>query len=235
VLIKNVTIRGERDGIDIDSCEHVRIEDCDLDTGDDAISLKSGRGREGIRIGRPTADVRITRCRLRGRHFACIGIGSETSGGIRQVRMDHCQMDSHTFGVYVKSRLGRGGVIEDISGNELEIRSGGFLRVNLISSGNRNTADDPIDGLAGYPVGRNFAFSNIHMAGTTVAEVNQISPEKPLDGLVLKNITGTATHGIALQNVNHAVLRHLRVTGCPGALLTVTNVSGTGLDAAQPQ
>ena len=67
VVIKNVTIRGNRDGIDVDSCKNVRIEGCDIDTGDDSISLKSGRGMNGARLGRPTEDVLITKCTLHGR------------------------------------------------------------------------------------------------------------------------------------------------------------------------
>jgi hypothetical protein len=87
VIIKNINIRGGRDGIDIDSCKNVRIEGCTVDTGDDSISLKSGRGMDGARIGKPVEDVLITNCTLNGRSFACIGIGSETSGGVRNIRM----------------------------------------------------------------------------------------------------------------------------------------------------
>jgi polygalacturonase len=233
VVIKNVNIICGRDGIDVDSCKNVRIEGCDIDTGDDSISLKSGRGLNGARIGKPTEDVLITQCTLRGRQFACVGIGSETSGGIRNVRIEHCKMTSRTFGVYVKTRIGRAGVIENISGDDLDVLAGGFLRINLISSGNSNTADDPVEGLAGYPLGRNFCFSNIRVACTILADISQISAEKPLEGLVLKNITGTCTKGISLQYVNNAVLRGIKVTGYQGAFLTLTNVQGSGLGTSK--
>jgi acetyl esterase/lipase len=232
VVIKNVTINGGRDGIDIDSCKNVRIEGCNIDTGDDSISLKSGRGLNGARLGKATEDVVISKCTLNGRRFAAIGIGSETSGGIRNVRIEHCKLSSRTFGVYVKTRIGRAGVIENISGDDLDVPAGGFLRVNLISSGNSNTADDPLEGLAGYPVGRNFYFSNVRVACTTLAEASQISAEKPLEGLILKNITGTCTKGISLQNVKDAVLRGIKVTGYTGPLLATNNVTGTGLAGA---
>ncbi len=230
VVIKNVNINGGRDGIDIDSCKNVRIEGCDINTGDDSISLKSGRGLDGVRIGKPTEDVLITKCNLNGQRFACIGIGSETSGGIRNVRIEHCQLTSHTYGIYVKTRIGRAGVIENIAGDDLDVLAGGFLRVNLISSGNKNTADDPVEGLAGYPVGRNFHFTNIRMTGTTLADVSQIAAERPLDGLILKNITGTCKKAITLQNVKNAVLRNIHVTGYEGPFLTLTNASGIGLE-----
>jgi polygalacturonase len=233
VVIKNVNITGNRDGIDIDSCKNTRIEGCDINTGDDSISLKSGRGLGGARLGKPTEDVLITKCNLRGRRFACIGIGSETSGGIRNVRIEHCKLTSRTFGIYVKSRIGRAGVIENISGDDLDVLAGGFLRVNLISSGNSNTMDDPVEGFAGYPLGRNFRFSNVRVDCTTLADVSQISAEKPLEGLVLKNIIGTCTKGIAMQNVKSAVLRGIKVTGYQGAFLALTNVQGSGLEISR--
>jgi polygalacturonase len=224
VVIKNVTIIGSRDGIDVDSCKNVRIENCDINTGDDSISLKSGRGLNGARLGKPTEDVLITRCNLVGRRFAAIGIGSETSGGIRNVRIEHCKLTSRTFGVYVKTRIGRAGIIENICGDDLDILSGGFLRINLISSGNSNTADDPVEGLAGYPLGRNFKFSNVRVACSTLADVSKIAAEKPLQGFVLENISGNCTNGISLANIVRAELRNIHVTGCKDAFLTQTNV-----------
>jgi polygalacturonase len=230
VNIKNVTIHGNRDGIDVDSCKDVYIDGCDIDTGDDSISLKSGRGLDGARLGKPTEDVWITNCVLHDRHFACVGIGSEMSGGIRNVHIEHCQMTSRSYGVYIKSRIGRAGVIENISGEDIDILAGGFLRINLIGSGNLNTADDPVPGLMGYPLGRNFEFSNIRMGGTTLADVSQISAEKPLVGLVLEHITGTCTKGISLANIDDAALRDIKVAGYSGAFLTQTNVRGLGLE-----
>ena len=232
VVIKNVTITGSRDGIDVDSCKSVRIEVCDINTGDDCISLKSGRGLNGARIGKPTEDVLISNCTMRGRSFACVGIGSETSGGIRNVRMEKCKLSSRTFGVYIKTRIGRAGVIEDISGDDLDILGGGFLRINLTSAGNTNTADDPVEGLAGYPLGRNFRFTNVRVTNcATLVDATKIGPEKPLQGLSLSNITGNCTNGIALANITDAKLSNIHVTGFTGSLLTTTNVQGSGLDA----
>ncbi|HVM61939.1 MAG TPA: glycosyl hydrolase family 28 protein [Verrucomicrobiae bacterium] len=232
VVISNVTINSGRDGIDIDSCKDVLVENCDLNTGDDSISLKSGRGMDGARIGKPTEDVVITNCTLVGRRFACVGIGSETSGGIRNVRVTHCKLTSRTYGIYVKTRIGRAGVIENISGDDLDVLGGGFLRVNLTTAGNANTADDPVEGLIGYPLGRNLRFSDVHLTNATVlAEVTKISPERPLEGLSLSNITGTCKTGISLANVTQAELHDINVTGFTGPLVTQTNAQVVGLSA----
>ncbi len=230
VMIKNVKITGNRDGIDVDSCKKVCIEGCDIDTGDDSISLKSGRGLDGARLGIPTEDVLISHCTLHDRHFACVGIGSETSGGIRNVRMEHCTMNCRSYGVYIKTRLGRAGVIENISGEDLDIPGGSFLRVNLIGAGNVNTADDPVPGPLGYPLGRNFYFKDIRVSCATLVDAVQISDQKPLNGFVLKDITGTCTKGISLQNMRNVKLSGIKVTGYKGSLLTTTNVQGSGLD-----
>lgn len=231
IVIRDVTITGKRDGIDVDSCKHVLIDGCNIGTSDDSISLKSGRGAQAVAIGRPTEDVVITNCTLVDHRFACIGIGSEASGGIRNVRITHCQFTARSYGIYIKTRIGRGGVIENISGDDLDVLGGGFLSINLISSGNSNTVDDPVAGLAGYPQGRNFSFSNIRLTNATVlADASKISPKRPLDGLRLSNITGTCRRGITLANITHVSLSDIHVTGYSGALLTQTNVQGTGLD-----
>ena len=110
VVIRNLTIRstgGNGDGIDIDSWKHVRIDGCDISTGDDCISIKSGRGMEAYTLLQTSEDILITNCTMADSIFACIGIGSETSGGIRNVRIEHCKFtDARTFAIYIKSRPG---------------------------------------------------------------------------------------------------------------------------------
>lgn len=228
VIIHNVTITGRRDGIDVDSCSHVIIAGCNVDTSDDSISLKSGRGQQAVLLDRPTENVLITNCTLVDHRFASIGIGSETSGGIRNVVITHCRLTANSAAIYIKTRIGRGGTIENIFGNDLDVFGGDFLRVNLVSSGNSNTADDPVPGLAGYPVARNFTFTNIrlHDAGT-LAEATKISPQQPLDGFRLADITGTCTKGIVLNNITNAVMTDVHITGYHGDLLMHTNVEGS--------
>jgi polygalacturonase len=230
VEIKNLNINGGRDGIDVDSCKNVRIENCDITTGDDSISLKSGRGLDGARIGKPTENVLIQNCNLHCRRFATIGIGSETSGGIRDVKIENCRLTSRTFGIYIKTRLGRGGVIENISGDNLDILGGGFLKINLVSSGNTNTADDPVEGDLGIPVGRNFSFSNVRVTNCTrLVDAKDISPQKSLQKFSLKNVSGVCTNGISLANIAGATLVNIHMTCLHAPLLTQTNVQGNGL------
>jgi polygalacturonase len=233
VTAQNLTILstgGNGDGIDVDSCRHVRIENCDISTGDDCIALKSGRGMEGYRIARPTEDVLISRCTLADSIFACIGIGSETSGGIRNVRIEDCKFTrARTFAIYIKSRPGRGAFVEDISATNLDVGTapGGFLRVNLLNSGIQDP--EPVPGDKGVPVAKNFRFSDVKVSCGTLVDAASISPIKPVDGFSLVNVSGTCRKAIVLANMAHVELRNLHVTGYEGPFLTQTNVQNIGL------
>lgn len=234
VAFKNVVVKSGADGIDVDSCRHVTIDGCDFTTMDDCISLKSGRGEEGYTINRPTEDVRISNCTFTDAWFACIGIGSETSAGIRDVHIDHCKcVSARTYGVYIKTRIGRGAFIENVFVNDMDV-SGcrqGFLRINVLGSGKQD--EFPVPGSAGVPEVRNFRFSNIRVHDEAVlVQATEIDASKPLVGLMLENITGTCGEGIFLANVKGAVIRNVRVTGYSGKLLYTENVTGTGLTGA---
>ncbi len=237
ISIKNLTIRstgGNGDGIDIDSCKHVKIDNCDISTGDDCISLKSGRGMEGYTLLRTTEDVQITNCTFADSIFACIGIGSETSGGIRNVRIEHCKVtQAKTFAVYIKSRPGRGAFIENIVVNDMDVSgtAGGFLRFNILNSGIQDPV--PVPGDEGIPTIKNFSFSNIRVKDVPVlVDGTGIHPNKPLEGFTLSNVSGTCGKGISLANIKKAKINNVKVTGFAGPLLSINNVTGSGLDGA---
>ena len=232
---KNLVIRstgGNGDGIDVDSSMHVLIENCDIATGDDCIAIKSGRGMEGYKLARPSEDVVIRDCTLADSIFACIGIGSETSGGIRGVRIEHCKFtQARTCAIYLKSNTGRGAYIEDVSASDLDVATapGGFLRINLVSSGIKDA--EPVTGSEGIPRARNFNFTNVKVDCGTLVDAAKTSPEKPINGFTLVNVSGTCTNGITLANMTNVVLRDIHVTGNNGPFLTLTNVQGTGLES----
>jgi polygalacturonase len=239
IVFKNLTIRstgGNGDGIDIDSCKHVRIDTCDIATGDDCIAIKSGRGSEAYSLLRTTEDVLITNCTFADSIFACIGIGSETSGGIRNVRIEHCKFThAQTFAIYIKTRVGRGAFIEDIVADDLEASgmTQGFLRVNALTSGLQDEA--PVPGEEGIPTLRNFKFSNIRVQNCPIlADATGIHPRKPLDGFSFVNASGTCAKGITMANIRNAEIRDIKVTGVTGALIGVNNVTGAGLETAAP-
>jgi len=227
---------GNGDGIDIDSCVHAEITNCDIDTGDDCIAIKSGRGMEGLKANRPSEDIVISHCRLGDSNFACIGIGSEISAGAKKIRIEDCTfVHSKTASIYIKSRIGRGSGVEDVVGENLKVidSTGGFLRINLLNSGLQDS--EPVPGEEGIPYARNFKFSNITVSGGKFIEAASISPQKPLDGLVISHVTGVCSGGMNLANMRNVELKDIHITGFDGPELQTSNVTGVGLEGAVPR
>jgi hypothetical protein len=231
VTFKNVVIHSGADGIDVDSCRHVTIDGCTFETSDDCISLKSGRGEEARTINRPCEDVRILNCTFNDKNFACIGIGSETSAGVRNVVIEHCKcVGARSHAIYIKSRPGRGAFVENITVNDFEASGAkqGFLRLNNLNSGKQD--EYPVPGEAGIPLFREFHFSNIRVTDMPVlVQAAEIHPRKPLVGFSFTNVTGTCEKGITLANMKNVVIGNVKVTGFDGPLLSISNVMGVGL------
>jgi len=122
-LCTNVTVRGvqvnshgpNNDGCDPESCRGVLIEDCLFDTGDDCIALKSGRNADGRRVNVAVEDVVIRNCEMKEGHGG-ITIGSEISGGARNVFAEKCRLDSPELerALRFKTNTLRGGIIENV-------------------------------------------------------------------------------------------------------------------------
>lgn len=122
VLCKNVTVQGvtlsslgpNSDGCDPESCQNVIIDNCLFETGDDCIAIKSGRNEDGRRIARPSENIVIRNCKMRDGHGGVV-IGSEMSGGVRNVFVENCEMSSPELerGLRIKTNSVRGGVVEN--------------------------------------------------------------------------------------------------------------------------
>ncbi len=129
VLCRNVTVRGitvdsmngNNDGCDPDSCVDVLIENCTFRTGDDSIAIKSGRDQDGWRVGRPTENVVIRKVTMGSRHSG-LCIGSEMSGGVRNVFMEDCTADAVSSALYFKGNVDRGGFVEHVRARRIAVK-----------------------------------------------------------------------------------------------------------------
>ena len=125
LTIRNVSINNpfygqNGDGIDIDSCNRVHIHHCDLQTGDDGICLKSGKDKAARALKKPCENILIHDCKV-GRSHGGFVIGSEMSRGVRNVLVKDCTFIDSNTGVTFKSAIGRGGVVENIVLQDLQM------------------------------------------------------------------------------------------------------------------
>ncbi len=140
LTIRNVTTKNpdyahNGDGMDIESCKNFLIEGCTLDVGDDAICIKSGKDEEGRKRGMPTENGIIRNNTIYKGHGGFV-VGSEMSGGARNIFVENCTFMGTDKGLRFKSVRGRGGVVEHIYARNLymkDIVAGGhFLRLVLL-------------------------------------------------------------------------------------------------------
>ncbi len=111
VTIINPADSPNTDGINPDSCKNIHISNCHVDVGDDCVTLKSGTEESSRRI--PCENITITNCTMVHGHGGVV-IGSEMSGGVRNVTISNCVFEGTDRGIRVKTRRGRGGMVEDI-------------------------------------------------------------------------------------------------------------------------
>ncbi len=142
LLSKNVIVRGVHinndgpngDGCDPESCDGVIIENCFFNTGDDCIAVKSGRNNDGRLWDTPSQNIIIRNCEMQNGHGGVV-IGSEISGGCRNLFAENCQMDSPNLDrvVRIKTNTCRGGIIENINARNITVGQCGesVLKINL--------------------------------------------------------------------------------------------------------
>jgi polygalacturonase len=196
--IRNPHDSPNTDGINPESCQAVRISDCHIDVGDDCIAIKAGASEDGQGAYEPCQDILISNCTLCSGHGGVV-IGSEMSGGVRRVAITNCIFLGTDRGIRVKSRRGRGGVVEDLRCCNLIMQDVGcplvlhtYYRYGAIPPTQRDYVADR----APQPVDRRTpTIRNIHLANVTARNVLGPAlafiyglPEMPIGPLTLDQV-----------------------------------------------
>ncbi len=188
ITIQNVTVISHgpnSDGCDPESCKNVLIKNCFFDTGDDCIALKSGRNQDGRRIGRPIENVVVQDCTMRDGHGGVV-IGSEVSGGARNIYAENCKMDSPNLdrAIRVKTNKVRGGTIENLFFRNIEV---GEVKEAVVKVNMRYPIySDPNQEY--IPVVNNIFVENVTSKKSKYGVlIDGYSPEYPVKGLTLIN------------------------------------------------
>jgi polygalacturonase len=225
-------------GIYIDSSRDVRISNCDLDNGDDAITLKSGKDADGLRVNRPTENVTIANCIIH-RGSGGIVLGSETSGGIRNVVASNIICQGTQMGINIKSERGRGGIVENIRLENLVMDDvGKAISVSEYYSmqGETAQAQEPVS--IRTPIfrnidishvtitrargGTNFGWNPVSVSGHTpqppvIIDIEGL-PEKPIEGLHLSDIVASGEGGLKSHDTLDLELMNVSINGVSAAV-----------------
>ena len=215
VYVKNPWYAQNGDGIDVESCSNVLIEGCTFDVGDDGICIKSGRDEEGRKRAKPTENLIARNCVVYHAHGGFV-IGSEMSGGVKNLYVENCTFIGTDIGLRFKTARGRGGMVENIYVRNINMRD---IVGEAILFDMYYMAKDPIL-LAGekreapkvqtFPVTeatpqfRNFTIDNVICNGAAKAIFIRGLPEMPIHDILLQNIVIRAKKGIEIiegQNI----------------------------------
>jgi Glycosyl hydrolases family 28/Pectate lyase superfamily protein len=233
VLSKNVTIRNitvinphnspNTDGLDIDSCVNVRVEGCTFDVGDDCIAIKSGRDEYGRSAARPSADITIRDCTCYAGHGGVV-IGSEMSGDVRNVDARNCRFIGTDKGIRIKTRRGRGGIVENLHFENIEMQG---IRQHAISCNmyyftRPTTTVPPVT--VETPRIRNIVIRNITCNGARYAASLRGLPEMPLENVIIENVTITAKSGFSLRDAENIKLTSIHIDPEKDTALSITDV-----------
>ncbi len=224
---KNVIIRGldirttgpNADGIDPDSCDKVLITKCTFETGDDCIAIKSGKNQQAVDIGIPCQNVTVTKCTMLGGH-ACVALGSEISGGIRNIVVKNCVFKNMHRGFDIKTRKGRGGFVENVTVEN--IKTFGVKNAILMRMDYPGNKGDLIEGPAGISTVRNITCRNFDIHNGGMGGVRG-AKESPIQDLTLKNFMCHGNGKLKIEAVNGLVIENIRNKNTDKAV-TMTNV-----------
>jgi polygalacturonase len=225
VEIDGVTIAAEHnipssDGIDIDSSKHVHINHVYIEDGDDCISIKSGKDADGLRVNRPADDILIENS-----HFAYgqggVAMGSETSGGIRNVTTLNCLFDAGNWApIRFKSQPSRGGVVENITYKDIVLhgtRQAFEMNMEWRMVGPRLPDSNPL------PVMRKITIVNVKGDVMSVGAIHGLAGS-PIQGVTFTDCKITAQRGFRLDHARGVDLAGLAIDVKQGDAVTKTDV-----------
>lgn len=245
IEVKNPWYAQNGDGIDLESCRNVLIENSVFDVGDDGLCIKSGRDADGRARAMPTQDVIIRGCTVYASHGGFV-VGSEMSGGAKNIYVSNCTFVGSDIGIRFKTTRGRGGIVENIFINDIYMKD---IPGEAILFDMYYMARDPI-AMAGEkrelpkvemlpvnettPQFRNIEISNVYCNGAQKAIFIRGLPEMHIKNIKIENSVFQSDHGVDIQEATGITLNNVKVFSRKTApvidILNSDNVVINGID-----
>lgn len=240
LIINRITVRNPEysqngDGIDIDACSNVILANSTFDCGDDGICIKSGKDEDGRRHGRPCENLIVDGCTVYHGHGGFV-VGSEMSGGVKNIKVSNCRFLGTDVGLRFKSKRGRGGVVEGIWIDRVYMTD--IVTETLLFDlfyGGKSAVEALEDGAAAapvkvYPVDETTpAFRDIHISNVVCDGAGRAMyfnglPEMPVKGIDVRNCNIRSRKGIEICWSEDVTLQNVKVNASEGEAVTTSNV-----------
>ncbi len=249
LVIRNVTALNpwysqNGDGLDLDSCRRAVVYNCRFDVGDDAICLKSGRDEYGRKRGRPCEEIVISDCVVYHGHGG-FTVGSEMSGGVRNVVVRRCTFLGTDLGLRFKTTRGRGGVVEKIWISDIVMKDiptdaigfnmyyGGGSPVPEPNGPAESSSRAQVAVSEGTPRFEDIFLKNIICHGAQRAVYIEGLPEMPIRGIELENVQISARTGVVCVDAERIKLTNLQITPMGGPVISIRDSREVTIDKAR--
>ena len=226
VLVRNPSFAQNGDGLDLESCKNSLIVNSTFDVGDDGICIKSGKDLDGRKRGIPCENVIVDGCTVFKGHGGFV-VGSEMSGGVKNVMVTNCQFLGTDVGLRFKSARGRGGVVENIYINNMsmfdiqtdvvtfDLYYGGKSAVEVLNDGDQKKQQvvdmKKVDETT--PAFRNIDINHVICRGARRAAYFNGLPEMPVQNISIKDMeVNNAEQGIVINRTDGVKLENIKVS-----------------------
>lgn len=246
IQVRNPSYAQNGDGLDLESCRNTIIVNSTFDVGDDGICIKSGKDEDGRNRDFPCENVIVDNCTVFKGHGGFV-VGSEMSGGVKNVSVSNCQFLGTDVGLRFKSRRGRGGVVENIYISNISMFDiatepilfnlyyGGKSAVETLEEGEVIVQQEvlpPVDETT--PTFRNIYIRNVACSNARRAMYFYGLPEHNIENINIENVTVHSKIGAELMESKGITLKNVRIYAQEGPALylrNVKNVTVEGLEA----
>jgi len=227
LIVRNITVRNpwfsqNGDGLDVESCKNVIIENSSFDVGDDAICIKSGKDKDGRDRGVPCENI-IVKNNIVYHGHGGVTVGSEMSGGVKNLHVSNCTFMGTDVGLRFKSTRGRGGVVENIFISDIfmtdipsqaisfDLYYGGKSIAETLAEGGNKISTKIVPVNEETPQFKNISIKNITIKGAYQAVFLQGLPEMNLENIEISNLTANAENGFSIIDANGIKINNVKL------------------------
>lgn len=238
LTIKNPEYAHNGDGMDIESCKNFLVDGCTIDVGDDAICIKSGKDEEGRKRGMPTENGIIRNCIVYNGHGGFV-VGSEMSGGARNIFVYDCTFAGTDKGLRFKSVRGRGGIVENIYAKNIFMKDIAqeaifFDMYYFVKFATDSPRDERPVVNEGTPIFRNMKFENIVCKGANKGIFVRGLSEMPIQNIQMSNIVLDTKIGAEFTDASNITLEKVTlISENTNPVISVNNSNGLTFNTIQ--